>query len=142
MESTDRTCQLRTPSPQGFQGRSPWLYLDHRKNVIDIIVRGERNLVQSARRNALDDFIAGEIEDRLQNLLPLLQVRLSHQKQHASAVLDIARRQQLPFQQLHNDRRLGSVESAGIATAIQLGEKRVCPLIVVVPQFLEQVRAE
>ena|SRR5208283_3348094 len=27
MESTDRTCQLRTPSPQGFQGRSPWLCL-------------------------------------------------------------------------------------------------------------------
>ena len=92
--------------------------------------------------NALDDFLAGEVEDRLQNLRALLLVRLPHDEEHARAVLDVAGRKQLPLQDLHDDGGFGAVKAAWIAAAVQLGEELRCPFVVVVPQFLEQLPGE
>ena len=40
--------------------------------------------------HVLDDFFAGEIEDRLENLRTLLRIRLPDDEKHACAVLDVA----------------------------------------------------
>jgi len=89
--------------------------------------------------NARDDFLAGEVEDRLQNLPALLRVRLPHDEKHAGAVLDVAGRKQLPLQDLHDGGRFGAVKTAWIAAAVQLGEELRCPFVVVVPHLLEQL---
>jgi hypothetical protein len=47
---------------------------DPRKDVIDIIMGIQRRLVQCAFMNALDDFLAGENEDRIEKLNALLLV--------------------------------------------------------------------
>ena len=57
------------------------------------------NLVQRACLNALDDFHAGQVEDRRQNLRALLIVRLPHDEQDSGAMLDVSGRKQLPVSQ-------------------------------------------
>src|SRR5713226_7317987 len=125
-----------------FRDGRALLYFDAGKDVIDIVVGGQGDLVQGACLNALDDFLAGEVEDRLQNLRALLLVRLPHDEEHARAVLDVAGRKQLLLQDLHDDGRFGAVKAAWIAAAVQLGEELRCPFVVVVPQLFEQLRGE
>ena len=69
-------------------------------------------------------------------------VGLRHHEQHARAVLDVARRKQLPLQQLHDDRRLRPVKASRIAVAVQLGEELRGPFVVIVPHLLEQLPGE
>ena len=111
---------------------------DSRKNIINIIVGIQRGLVQGAFMNALDDFLAREGEDCLKKLNAFLLVRRRQDKKHAGAVLDVTGRQQLALQDLHNDGRLGLVKTARIAEAVQFGEERRRPFVVVVPQPLEK----
>src|SRR6266568_1183317 len=68
------------------------LSLAGRKDVVDIFVGGQSDLVQGACLNALDDFLMGEVENRVQNLRALLLVRLAHGEEHAGAVLNVAGR--------------------------------------------------
>ena len=102
----------------------------------------QRGLVQGAFMNALDDFLAGEGEDCLEKLRALLLVCRCQDEEHPGTVLDIIWRQQLTLENLHNDRRLGLVKTARIAEAVQLGEERRCPFVVVVPQLLEKLLGE
>ena len=53
----------------GARGVRPQLPLEH---VEDVVVRGERALPERAGLDALHDLLAGEIEDRLQDLRALL----------------------------------------------------------------------
>src|SRR3989442_12702536 len=69
-----RTELFRADRPSFRAGRA-LLYFDARKDVIDIVVGDQGDLVQGACLNALDDFLAGEVENRLQNLRALLLVR-------------------------------------------------------------------
>src|SRR2546422_5780027 len=80
-----RTELFRADRPSFRAGRA-LLYFDARKDVIDIVVGDQGDLVQGACLNALDDFLAGEVENRLQNLRALLLVRLPHDEEHARAV--------------------------------------------------------
>src|ERR1041385_3881433 len=100
-------------------------------NVINVVPRAARVFV-----------CVLVIEDGIEDLRALPLPRLGDEKQHARAVLDVARRQQLAPQQLHDQRRLGAVEAPRIAAAVLLGEERGRPLVVHVPQLLEQLRRE
>src|SRR5512146_1503188 len=110
---------------------------DSRKNIVDIIVRGQRGAARGACGHSLDDLLAGQVENRLQNLRALPLAGLSHDEKNTGAVLDVMGRQELPLQQLHDHGSFGAVETARVAAAIQLGEERVRPLVVVVPELLE-----
>ncbi len=57
-----------------------------------MIVGIQRGLVKRAFMNALDDFLAGEGEDRLEKLHALLLVRWCQDEEHAGAVLDVTGR--------------------------------------------------
>ena len=59
---------------------------------MDIIVGIQGGLVQRGCLGALDDFLAGEGENRLEELLALLFVRRRQNEEHPGAVLDVARR--------------------------------------------------
>ncbi len=76
---------------------------------------GQGDLVQGTGLNALDDCLAREVEDRLQNLRALLRVRLPYNKEEAGAVLDVAGRKQLPLQDFHDDGRFAAVKADWIA---------------------------
>src|SRR6266496_6736646 len=58
--------------------RSSLLPFAARKDVIDVVVGGKDGLVERACLHPLDDFFVREIEDRLQDLGPLLLVGLPH----------------------------------------------------------------
>src|SRR5712692_5729831 len=134
--------KLRQTIYLSAMSRRALLSFDAGKDVIDIVVGSQGDLVQRACLNALDDFVAGEVEDRLQNLRALLLVRLPHDEEHAGAVLDVAGRKQLPLQDLHDDGSFGAVKAAWIAGAVQLGEELRCPFVVVLPQLIEQLPGE
>src|SRR6266852_3891509 len=112
------------------------------KDVIDIVVSGQSDLVQGTCLNALDDFLTGEVENRLQNLRVLLLIPLPRDEEHAGAVLDVPGRKQLPLQNLHDDGSFAAVEAARVAVAVLLGEELRCPFVVAVPQLLEQLPSE
>lgn len=62
-----------------------------RENIKHIIMRRKRGLAERTCLDALDRFLAGEVEDRLQQLRAFLLAGLSHHEEHAGAVLDPAR---------------------------------------------------
>src|SRR3972149_4556362 len=112
------------------------------EEVVHVVVGGQGLCAHGARLDALDDLLAGEVEDRLEDLRVLLAVCLPRDEEHAGAVLDVAGAEELPLEELHDDGRLGAVKAARVAAAVQLGEERVRPLVVGVPQLLEQLFRE
>ncbi len=68
-----RACRSRR---SGSSARRSVVSFDARKDVIDVVVGTQGDLVQGACVNALDDFLAREVEDRLEDLRALLPVRL------------------------------------------------------------------
>src|SRR5262245_44196293 len=99
----------------------------------------ERNVAHDACFHMPDDFLAGQVEDRIENLSAFPRAGLPDDEEYASAVLDVAGRKQLASQDLHDDRRLRAIEAPGISTSVQFGEERSRPLVVAVPQLFEQV---
>ena len=90
-QDSELTVGLSVPSLASLRDRPALLSFHSRKDVIDVVVGVQRDLAQGAGLNALDDFLKGEIEDRLQNLRALLLVGLRHHEEHAGTVLDVAR---------------------------------------------------
>src|SRR5271155_2686921 len=86
---------------QGHDRNWPWRGRS-RENVVDIVVGSQGGFANRARRNALHDFVAREVKHRLEDLRAVVRVRLAHNKQDSRAVLDVARRQKLPLEQLHD----------------------------------------
>ena len=120
------TASIRRSSPAGGgscakgearPARPPALRSSSLEHVQDVVVRGERAPAHRARLDALHDLLAREIEDRVQDLRALRRARLPHDEQHAGAVLDVAGREELALQELHDDARLGAIEAGRIAAA-------------------------
>src|SRR5947207_7697147 len=115
---------LRVPRLRSFGAR---------EYVIDVVVGAERNRAERPCLDTRDDVLAGELEDCSDNLGAFPGVRLRDDEEDASAVLNVARRQQLALQNIHDDRRLRTVKAAGIATSMQIGTKRRRPWVVAGP---------
>src|SRR5258705_4390360 len=73
-----------------------------RKNIDDVVVRVERGANRAAGPDARGDLLPRQVEDRVQDLRACTGLRLSDDEEDAGAVLDVARRQQLPPQDLHD----------------------------------------
>src|SRR6185369_14019498 len=100
---------------------------------------GQRSLGELARLYLPHDFIPREVEDRVEYLLAFLGAGLAEQEKHAGAVLEVARRQQLALQKVHDERRFAAVEAAGVAATVELRKEVGRPFVVIIPNFLEQL---
>ncbi len=105
-------------------------------------MRSQSRLVHGAGFHALNDFLAGKIEQRIEYLCALLLVRLRNPEEHPCTVLNVAGRLQLPLQHIHDHRRFAAYKATRIATAIQFGEERQRPFVMELPDFVEQLRRE
>src|SRR5262245_66189140 len=99
----------------------------------------QRDWAEPSRLHAADDRVARQIEDRVENLRTFFAARLRDHEQHPRAVLDVARREQLTLEDVHDDRRLAAIETAGVAAPIELGEERGGPVVVQRPELLEHL---
>ena len=62
-----------------------------RKNVMYIVVGAQCGFARSPGLDAPEDFVAREIEDRIENLGALFLAGFRQNKEYASAVLNISR---------------------------------------------------
>ena len=75
----------------GAGSARPQLYRSAcRKNVINIVVGMKNGFAHTSGLDPLDDFLAGEIEDRIENLSGLLFVCFRQDEEDSSAVLNVA----------------------------------------------------